>query len=157
MTELTWTEIQPGWSWRSEDGRYVILRAVLPEDRAQPAETYTLRKIDPAMAAVYPGTLGYFRGEHYDVAGAKAHAERDAYCDAHSAERDVPDTYPSVALKRFFWPISEGTTRAALAIVRDGDRLVARVVGMAREEDPFVPGTYVEIDLTDLMAQAASG
>jgi hypothetical protein len=59
-----------------------------------------------------------------------------------------------VALERFFWPISEGTTQAALAVVRDGERIVARVVGMARQEDPFVPVTYAEIDLTGILEPA---
>jgi hypothetical protein len=151
---LEWTEMQPGWSWRSTNGTYIILRAVLPESTPRPMETYTLRKIDPAMAAALPGSAGYFRGEHYHLAEAKDQAERDAYCDEHAAERSVPGDLPAVALARFFWPISEGTTQAALAVVRDGDRIVARVVGMARQEDPFVPVTYAEIDLTGILEPA---
>jgi hypothetical protein len=58
---------------------------------------------------------------------------------------------------RFFWPISDGTTRAALAVIRDGDRIVARVVGMSRRERDFEPGTYAEIDITDLAGRTAIG
>ena len=148
MGEPQWTEMQPGWSWRSTDGTYVILRSVLPEDRPHPAETYTLRKVDPASARAYPGSLGYFVAERYTLADAQGEARRDAYGDEHSRERSVPEDFPSLALELFFWPISQGTTRGALAVVRDGDRIVARVVGMARQEDPFVPVTYAEIDLT---------
>ena len=44
--------------------------------------------------------------------------------------------------------LSEGTTRAALAIVRNGDRVAARVVGMSRGEDAFEPAVYAEIDIS---------
>ena len=151
--DLTWTETRPGL-WRSADGRYVILRAELPEDRERRTVTYTLRKIDPASARAYPGTLGYFRTERYSLEEAKSAAATDAYCEAHANERSIPEDYPSLALARFFWPISEGVTRAGLAVCRDGDRITARVVGMARGEDAFEPVTYAEIDITDYLKPA---
>jgi hypothetical protein len=151
---LTWTKAGPG-IWRSLCGRYVILRAVLPEDRPAPSVTYTLRKVDKAMAVVYPGTLGYLGyllTEEHDLAGARRAAERDAYSDTYGSQRSVPDDHPAVALRRFYWPISDGVTRGALTVVRDGDRLVAQVVGMVRRQDDqgYEPAPWVEIDLTAL-------
>jgi len=153
MSDLLWFELKPG-VWRSLDGRYAIIRTVLPEDRPDPTTLYTLRKVDPASAAAYPGTLGYFITERYRLGEAKAEAVRDAYCEAHAAEMSVPEDFPALALARFFWPISQGITKAALAITRDGDRTVARVVGMARQEDPFVPVTYAEIDLGAILTES---
>jgi hypothetical protein len=143
--ELTWTEPQPGL-WRSTDGRYVILRTQLPGPA--PNVVFTLRKIDPASARAYPGTVGYFRAERWSLSEAQRTAATDAYCDDHGAEQHVPKDYPALALARFFWPISEGTTRAALAIVRNGDHAVARVIGMSRGEDAFEPAVYAEIDIS---------
>ena len=143
--DLTWTEPEPGL-WRSTDGRYAILKTALPGPL--PNVIYTLRKIDPASARAYPGTVGYFRAERWSLSEARRTAATDAYCDDHGAERHVPKDYPALALTRFFWPISEGTTRAALAISRDGDRVVARVIGMARGEDAFEPAVYAEIDIS---------
>ena len=37
---------------------------------------------------------------------------------------------------------------------RDEERIVARVVGMSRGEDDYEPGTYAEIDVTELLARA---
>jgi hypothetical protein len=150
---LLWFELKPG-VWRSLDGRYAIIRTVLPEDRPDPTEVYTLRKISPEMAAAHPGGLGYFITEVYRLEEAKAAAGRDAYCEAHAAEMSVPEDFPALALARFFWPISGGVTKAALAVVRDGDRLMVRVVGMARQEDPFVPVTYAEVDLGGVLGEA---
>jgi hypothetical protein len=144
--ELTWTETRPGL-WRSTDGRYAIVRAELPEPLACRKTTYTLRKIGPASARACPGTVGCFRAERYSLEEAQSAAAADAYCDDHAAERSVPEDYPALALARFFWPISEGITKAGLAICRDGDRIVARVVGMARGEDAFEPVTYAEISI----------
>lgn len=67
--------------------------------------------------------------------------------------RDVPEDYPAVALRRFFWPISNGTTRAALAIISDGSRVLAQVVGMARRDGPLVPVIWAEIDVTELLRE----
>jgi hypothetical protein len=152
--DLMWIETKPGL-WRSVDGKYAIVRTVLPEDRPNPAERYTLRKFDPASVAAYPGNLGYFVAEEYTLPAAQAHAARDAYCDAHASERHVPADFPALALQSFFWPISDGTTRAALAIVWDGDRVVARVIDMARQEDPFEPVVYAEIDFYDALSGRA--
>lgn len=153
---IMWVDVRPDL-WRSVDGTYVILRTVLPEDRQEPTQTYTLRKLNPDMVAAYPGTLGYFRGEHYTLEEAQQHAERDAYCSEHAAERSVPEDFPSLALQRFFWPISEGVTRGALAVVREGDRILVRVVGMSRQQHAFEPGVYAEIDITDIRASFAKG
>jgi hypothetical protein len=149
--DLMWVETKPGL-WHSIDGKYVIVRTVLPEDRPNPAECYTLRKFDPASVAAYPGNLGYFRTEENTLQAAQEAAERDAYCDAHRAEMSVSEDYPALALTRFFWPIDhDGITRGALAIVRDGERVVARIVSMARPEGPFEPVVYAEIDFADAL------
>jgi hypothetical protein len=151
--DLMWIETKPGL-WRSVDGNYAIMRFTLPDDRPQHAEMFIVNRFDPAMSQAYPGNLGYFRGQELSLPAALAFAARDAYCFAHASERSVPENYPADAAARFFWPISEGTTRAALAIVREGGRLLARVVGMARGEDAFEPVTYAEIDLTGLAARS---
>lgn len=146
---LTWTQTTPDL-WRSTCGRYTIVRTWLPE--TPPREAFTLRRIDPAMARVRPDTVGYFRAEHYALSGAQQAAERDAYTVEHAADTHVPEDFPAVALARFYWPISDGTTRAALAVVAEDDRLLARVVGMARKTDPYEPVTYAEIDLDEVLA-----
>lgn len=154
--DLLWFELKPG-VWRSLDGRYAIIATVLPEDRPDPTTVYTLRKVSPESAAAYPGGLGYFVSERYRLEEAKAEAGRDAYCEAHAGEMSVPEDFPALALERFFWPISGGVTKAALVVVRDGDRTVARVVGMARQEDPFVPVTYAEVDLSSVPGEQEGG
>jgi hypothetical protein len=155
---VLWVDIQPGL-WRSLDGRYVILHAVLPEDRPEPTETYTLRHLDRQMAAAYPGTLGSFVAEAYSLHAAQQEAERHAWERAQGGACHVPADFPALRLERFFWPISEGTSRAALAIVRENGRVLARVVGMSRgDADAYEPGTYAEIDLTGLLTdQPESG
>jgi len=148
---VLWVDIQPGL-WRSLDGRYVILRAVLPEELPEPTETYTLRHLDPQMAAAYPGTLGSFVAEAYSLHAAQREAERHAWERAQGGACHVPVDFPALRLERFFWPVSEGTSRAALAIVRENGRVLARVVGMGRSDaDAYEPGTYAEIDLTGLL------
>lgn len=154
MDTLIWIDIQPDL-WRSLDGRYVILRTVLPED-PQPTAVYTLRHLDPLMAAAHPGTLGSFVAEAHTLQEAQQEADRHAWVRAHGAESHVPADFPALRLERFFWPISEGTSRAALAIVRENGRVLARVVGMGRNNaDAYEPGTYAEIDLTGLLADPA--
>ena len=154
--KVQWTPVQPGWSWRSTDGRYVILRSVLPETRANPSDVFHLRKIDPEMAAAYPGKLGYLLGESWSFDQADAEAQRDAWASANGRESHVPEDYQALALQRFFWPISQGTSRAALAVERDGDRVVAKVVGMSRSDgDDYEPGTYAELDLTGILTAAS--
>ncbi len=144
--ELMWIETKPGL-WRSVDGHYVIMRFTLPDDRPDPSSIYIVNRFDQAMVEAYPGNLGYFRSHEISLERAQAFAARDAYSWAHAAERDVPEDYPAEALVPFFWPISEGITKGALAVVRDGDRLVARVVGMARGEDAFEPVVYAEAEV----------
>lgn len=143
---ITWARKGPG-VWRSTDGRYAVVATILPEDRPEPTTTYTLRKIDSESAAAYPGTLGSFLTERYNLEEAQDAAIPDAHCDAHRAEMSIPEDFPAVTLERFWWPISQGVTKGALAIVRDGDRIVARVIGMACREGPFEPVTYAEVDL----------
>lgn len=157
---LVWVEIEQGKTWRSIDGRYAIVAVTLPE--TPPHTEYLVRKIDPAMAAAYPSrqTLGYHIDIELDINAAKATAERDAWADAHWDTRSVPEDLPSVALERFFWPISNGTNRAGLAVVKENGRLYARVVGMCREgeDDPhFVVGTFAEIDLDDAVLHLSEG
>lgn len=153
---LTWTEERP-YLWRSHEGDYVILRTVLPEANADPKAIFTLRKIDPAMGRAYPGGLGYFLAEHYTLADAQQYAENDAWSQAQGIARHVPEDLPALALRRFWWPISGGTEQGALAIVREDGRILARVVGMSRsDDDRYEAGTYAEIDITDIAAQATT-
>jgi hypothetical protein len=155
---LTWLEMTANL-WRSVDGRYIIVGSVLPEWRPDPTQIYTLRKIDAASRDAYPQnwTCGCFVEETYGLDAAKRAAELDAWSEAQGVARHVPKDYPAVAVKRFFWPISTGTSKGALAIVRDGDRLLARVVGMGRgEDDRYQPGIFAEIDLTNLPADGAT-
>ncbi len=148
---LIWTQTTSDL-WRSNCGRYTIVRTWLPE--APPRETFTLRRIDPAMARVQPDTVGYFRDEHYALSGVQQAAERDAYTVEHASETRIPEDFPATAVARVYWPISDGTPQAALAVVSDGGRLLARVVGMARKTDPYEPVTYAEIDLDEVLAAA---
>jgi hypothetical protein len=148
---LTWTEAKPG-VWRSGGGRYAIVRAVLPEDRPEPTAVYVTRKIDPGSAAACPGTLGHFLDERYNLAEAMRCADQDAWRDTQGSACNVPPDFPALALGRFWWPISDGTVSGALAVVEDGDRVVARVVGMCRGDgDEYEPATYVEVDVGSLM------
>jgi hypothetical protein len=149
---LTWIDTEPDL-WRSVDGRYVIVSTVLPERRADATRVFTLRKIDAASRTAYPPgwTCGYFVDESYSLHEAQAAAERDSWVEAQGAARNVPADYPAAALKRFYWPISQGTSMGALAIVREGNRLVARVVGMGRRSsDVYEPGVFAELDLSAL-------
>jgi hypothetical protein len=154
--DMQWIETEPGQVWRSADGRYAIVAHTLPEN--PPRTQYQARKIDPAMAAAHPhrGTLGYLLDEspwcwktENSVHSAEAVVDRDVFKSAHNTS--VPEDHPAVALSRFFWPISQGTSRAALAVVWKDGSLVAQVLGMVRRDDSgFVPAPYTEIDLTDL-------
>jgi hypothetical protein len=150
LSDITaWAQTRPGL-WRSLDGRYAIVGTVLPEDRPDPTPVYTLRKIDPASARAHPGTLGHFLAEEYSLGQAQQCAERDAYCQAHAEDMSVPDDFPCVALTRFWWPISAGTTRGALAVVRTGDQVFVQVIGMSRKTGAFEPAVYAETDVTRL-------
>lgn len=153
MTQM-WIDVKPGL-WRSIDGRYVILRTVLPEERPTQKEIFTLRKLDPEMVKAHPGTLGYFIAEAYTLDGAKRSAANDAWRDAQGTDRHVPEDLPALELARFFWPISAGTTQAGLAVVCEGGRIFARVVGMSRKDERYEPGTYAEIDITGLLEREA--
>jgi len=147
---LAWSERLTNRLWLSTDGRYAIVRDELPEHRPKRTVTFTLRKIDPASSVAYPGTLGHFLAQEYTLAGAKQEAERDNFAEEHAAQLNVPPDLPAVGLRRFFWPISNGTTRAGLAIVREDGRYLARVYGTVRTGDGFEPGVFAELDLTGL-------
>jgi hypothetical protein len=153
---MTWDETVRGRVWRTRDGRYAIVAQALPEN--PPRTVYQARKIDESMARAYPlrRDLGYLleespwcRIEDNSVHSAEAVIERDAFSSAH--QTSVPEDHPAVVLSRFWWPVSNGTDRGALAVtLKDGD-LVAQVLGMSRRDDTgFEPGTYTEINLTEL-------
>lgn len=155
-TTMSWAETDRGRVWRSLDGRYAIVAHTLPEH--PPRTVFQARKIDPAMAVAYPhrGDLGYLLEEspwgwntENSVHSAEAVCERDAFRMAHDSS--VPEDHPAVALSRFYWPISNGTERAALAVAwRDG-HLVAQVLGMSRRDDTgYTVAPWTEIDLTEL-------
>jgi hypothetical protein len=139
MSEMNWLATEPG-VWRSDDGRYAIVAQTLPEK--PPRTVYQARKVDEAMASAYPerGDLGYLLeespwcwNEDNSVHSAEAVIERDAFTSAH--DTSVPEDHPAAALSRFWWPISKGTSRGALAVtVRDGE-VVAQVLGMTRRDD----------------------
>jgi hypothetical protein len=137
---LTWTRTRPG-EWHSGCGRYLILRGYLPGGMT----VFNLRGLDHGCG---PG--GYFITERYGIGEIMQAAGTHAYAAEHGAERNVPPDFPALAMTRFFWPISGGTTRAALVITQAGGRTVARVVGMCRGDDAYQPGVYAEIDLTAL-------
>ncbi|MFB9476838.1 hypothetical protein ACFFR3_45740 [Nonomuraea salmonea] len=142
-----WAETQPGL-WKHRDGRYVILRFVVPADRPEPV--FVLRKLIPGM----PHRLGYFLGEHYGLADAQQHAERDAWAEAHGRDSNVPETLPgALAVERFFLPISNGTEVAGLAVVREEGRVYARVVAMGRVTDAYELSTFAQVDVTDVAEQ----
>jgi hypothetical protein len=150
-----WVETRPGL-WRSVDGHYVIIQLLLPEDLPEPSKMYVINRFDPSMVAVRPGNLGYFRGQEDSLKAAQDFAARDAYCFDHHADRSVSEDFPAVALERFCWPIDyDGASMGALAIVRDGGRVLARIIGMHRQEDPFVPYVLAELDITDMVVPAA--
>jgi len=152
---LNWTQFGP--FWLSEGGRYVILHSVLPELRDNPTEIYTVRKRDPASARANPSTLGYHLAERYTLFDAKQEAQRDAWKTAQGASRHVPADYPAAAIARFYWPISDGCSQAALVIVHCDGGAYAQVVGMSRDDRPitdptgkrdsYQPGIYAEIKL----------
>lgn len=67
-----------------------------------------------------------------------------------AGERNIPTDFPAHALDRFWWPISEGVTLGALALVREGGKMYARVYGMARQStQEFEPVVYAELEVTD--------
>lgn len=147
MTDLTWTQTDADL-WRTACGRYVIVRTSLPETVPHPV--FTLRKIDPAMFAAHPDTLGYFVAEQYTLDAAQREANQDAWVDAQGSTLHVPEDFPAEAMNRFFWPISNGTRRAALVVVHEYGRTLARVIGMVRADDGPWPCAYAEIDITEL-------
>jgi hypothetical protein len=94
------------------------------------------------------GAPGYHIGQHYDFEQAKKIAERKAWRLSMGSRMDVPKDYPSLKLKRFFWPISEDTTRAGLALVERGGKRYAQVVGVGRVEgDTLRTDVYAEMKI----------
>jgi hypothetical protein len=152
---MTWVEMEPG-VWRSTNGLYAIVRQVLPE--RPPRTVWQARKIDQLMARAHPdcGDLGCLLKEspwgwcyQNDVGSAEAAIEYDAFASAH--DTSVPGDHPAIAMSRFWWPVSNGLSRGALVVTRNGDDLVAQVVGMSCHDDTgFVPDAYTEISLTGL-------
>lgn len=147
----TWDEERDGL-WRSTDDKYVIVRVTLPDPVPHLRDVYLLRKIDPEMAKVNPGTIGYSLmacPAHHSLDDAMHWAHTDARADRFRQSNDETlDTLPAGASSRFFWPVSNGTSRGALTLTREGDRIVARVIGMSCvDEDHWEPGTYTEASL----------
>lgn len=81
--ELTWEHTKRDL-WRSTDGRYAIVRGVLPEDRPAATTTYTLRVIHPDTARHQPGSLGVFLAERFHLTAAQQVAEHHAHAATHS-------------------------------------------------------------------------
>ncbi|HEX6359507.1 hypothetical protein [Actinophytocola sp.] len=149
---LSWTEGFTSDIWRSDDGRYVILRSILPERRPDRRHIYTVRKIESARAGAGPDfsgkDLGTFVAEADTLDDAKGAAERDAWIDAQGTTCHVPRDYPALALNRFGWPDPVPGALGALVLVHENERLLARVVGMTRQEGRFRPVVYAELDVT---------
>lgn len=155
----TWAETEPGL-WRSTDHRYTIHRSVLPEPREALAVIYTVRWCEPHTAAAWPGWIGAAigtAGPRYSLSAARQEAAIHARSHAAAAVNDlVLAGLPSLANRMFFWPVSEGLTRASLTVTTDGGRVRARVTGMScQSADPapagtWAPGIYAEIDITGL-------
>jgi hypothetical protein len=157
-SQSEWTQTGPQL-WHTADGRYAVVVTELPQRwapfgirPAEPTVTFTLRCIDAQIEAAYPGTLGYFVTERYSLEEAQGAADSHRYSLEHVSERSVPVDHPAEQVTRFFWPISDGTSRAALALVRDDDGQVrAQVVGLARGdaddrgEFPYRPVVYAEV------------
>lgn len=148
IPSLAWVQLTLSMRF-SGCGRYVILRSTLPELRVNPTEIYTVRKRDRALAKANPATLGYHLAERYTLREAEQAAQQDAWSEAQGAERHVPRDYPAAAAEHFYWPISDGCTRAALVIVHRDDKTYAQVVGMGRRgDDRYHPSEYVEVEVT---------
>jgi hypothetical protein len=159
-----WAETEPGL-WRSTDGQYTIHRTALPEPRKALAVIYTLRWREPSTARAWPGWLGCelgTAGPRYDLAAAQQEASDHARAHAAAPGNDrALRELPVLASERFFWPMSEGTTRGALTVTLESGRLTARVTDMVcQSEDPapagtWAPGTWAEIDITGLWQKVA--
>lgn len=155
---LDWRQPMPDvWiSYGLTTNIYVIIRNVVPELPSRSRErneSYDIRVIRPESRRAWPEDLGYFAGHGCTLEYAKADAERMAWCDLQGAARHVPEDEPALALEHFFWPISTGTSRAALTVVVEDDRVLARVLGRGRaNDDTYETRTWVEIDVTDVVA-----
>lgn len=163
ITTIEWLEIETEKLWRSTDGAYAILAVTIPEN--PPRAKYQLRRIDEAMARAYAdrGYLGYLLAEcdtlwrdQNSIDSAQAVAERHAFRRRHNDS--IPADLPAVTLRQFYWPISDGTSRAALTVAWENGKLCAQVVGMTRDNDAgYTPAAYVTIDLTALGLRPADG
>lgn len=133
---LTWRRVADD-RYESDCGRFLLARVTLPSG----AHEWLVRRV---------GRHGSRSPDGYHVAievrldAAQATAERHAWREANSPH--VPDDY-AARMETFYWPISDGTSRGALAIVEEDGRRVARVVIMSRDTDDYVAQWMVELDL----------
>lgn len=150
---LDWVQPMPDvWVSTGTSTTYILVRSVLPQ-RDMPKESFDIRKIHGEFAKPYSDDLGYFAGHALTLRLAKAEAERMAWRDLQGGAGDVPADEPALDLERFFWPISDGTNRAALAVVVEDGRVLARVLGRCRSvDDTYETTTCVEIDVSDAVA-----
>lgn len=165
MEPLTWQEFAARKLWRTPDGQYLIMALTLPETQSgRSSAVYQVRWVDPVTRAAYPDRLNWgilirecfwLWNTEDRVNSAEAEANRHAWFLANAEGFSVPEDTPAAALAHFYWPISKGTTRGALAIVWKDGQLVAQVLGMSRHDDETTRiGTYVEIDLTAIGVRA---
>lgn len=160
---LHWVQDGTTWSTTVTDqdgtwaGTYRILApAPAQHSRGQFAIGHLVRYNDATLGN--PDSGGYPLGERWDLESAQALADQHRYRTVNADQADVPEDHPAVALRRFFWPISDGTTRAALTLRHtSGGRLHAQVVGMSRGrtnddgESPYWPGVYADLPLSALV------
>jgi hypothetical protein len=132
-------------------------------------ELFTLRRGAETLVAAAADLYAYLHAEDLGRDGADEGevdqqltsaaeiAQMDTWPEINQRGRvpDVPADLPAAALTRFYWPISDGLERAGLAIVHDGGKLVARVVGMSRRNDDYEPVTFAQIDLSELVKASA--
>lgn len=152
--QMAWSQLQEG-VWKAHHltaGDYWIHRINYPWAMGRsPRSEYEVRHNAP-----YHGLdeHGYYIGRGHRLDEAERFAERHAHV-WDMPNKSVPEDYPALKLKRFFWPISEGITRGALVVVEKKGRLVAQVIGMSRGGDspapdyPFVPAVYAQVKVPE--------
>ena len=131
--------------WCAENAPYRIVAVELPE-RDGPRTVYLLRRSTEEEESRKSPTFGYLLDEASTLTGAMSRADTDWWATMNHKHASVPGDYPAFSMKRFFWPISEGTSQAAL-VITSGDRgPVAQVIGMAHQDDDM----YGPVVLTEL-------
>jgi hypothetical protein len=145
MTQsMTWTQTRPTL-WLESRGLYAIVKVTLPEDRADAREEFILRRCSPARGRITGTDLGYPVDVHVSLEHAKTQAENHRFwLDSSSERRQMLDDCGADAdhATTFFFPISDGTDRAAL-VIKDG---VAKVVSPSRASgDSYRMGAYAEL------------